>query len=70
MNNLAVKLSVAFGSSLIVAESVNVEPLINALITFGVSVVTVLTIEGVAWLRSFLKKKTKQNEDENEKDKK
>ena len=67
MNNLAVKLSVAFGSSLIVAESVNVEPLINALITFAVSVVTVLTIEGVAWLRSFLKKNTKQNEDEKDK---
>lgn len=63
MNNLVAKLSVACATSLLVTESVNLEPLFNALITLAISVVSVLTIEGIAWLRSFIKKHTKKNEE-------
>lgn len=64
MKNIALKLSVAFGSSVIVTESVKFEPLINALITLAISVVSVLTIEGIQLIRTKFKKIIKKDEDE------
>ena len=67
MNNLVAKLSVACASSLIVTESVNLEPLFNALITLAISVVSVLTIDGIAWLKNYIKKHTDTNDKEENK---
>ena len=69
MNNLFVKLGVACSSSLVVTEAVNLEPLWNALITLALSVVSVLMVEGINWLRTFIKNHTKEKEDEDKKDK-
>ena len=60
MNNLIAKLSVACGTSLIVTEAVSLEPLYNALITLAISIVSVLTIDGINWLRTKLRKEIKR----------
>lgn len=57
MNKIFTKLVTAFGASVAVTENVRLEPLRTALITLGVSVVTVLSVEGVAWLKEFLEAK-------------
>lgn len=65
MNKLLPKLLLASTASLTVTEAVNLEPLWNALITLAVSLLSVLTIEGIAWLRAWFKARTpKNNEDE------
>lgn len=66
MNNIIAKLTTAGTVSVIVSEAVNPAPLLNALITLGVSVITVLSIEGIAWLKAFIKKHTKDEEDNKE----
>ena len=68
MDNLFIKLGVAGTTSIILTEAVNPAPLWNALITLGVSVVTVLSIEGIAWLRAFIKKHTAKDTDEDNKE--
>lgn len=67
MDKLFTKLGIAFGTSLVVCESVNLQPLWNALITLAVSVITVLSVEGVSWLRAYFKKKKAQEENEEHK---
>ena len=69
MNTLFTKLSVAGLTSVAVVESVNLEPLWNALITLAISIVTVLTIDGIEWLKAKIKKDTKKTEDEMNKNK-
>ena len=49
---------VATGSSMAIATSVDASPLLTALITFGVSLVTLVGGELVKFLVAFLKKKT------------
>lgn len=68
MDKLFTKLGIAFSSSLVICESVNLQPLWNALITLGVSVITVLSVEGISWLRAFLKRKKteEENKEKNE----
>ena len=68
MDKLSLKLGMAGTMSIVVSEAVNPAPLLNALITFGVSVVTVLSIEGVAWLKAFIKKHTAKDTDEEDKE--
>lgn len=68
MNNLATKLTLAGTASVITTEAVNPAPLLNALITLGVSIVTVLSVEGIAWLKNFIKKHTKSDEEEKDKE--
>lgn len=68
MNNIFSKLLVATTTSLIVCENVNLEPLWNALITLGISIISVLTIEGINWLRAYIKKHTPRVDKENKKD--
>lgn len=46
-----------------VAMSVNAEPLLTALITLGVSLVTVVGAEAVKFLVAFIKKKRQDIED-------
>ena len=66
MNNLLAKLGIAGTTSVIVTEAVNPAPLLNALITLGVSIVTVLSVEGVAWLKNFIIRHTKKGGDNDE----
>lgn len=66
---LAVKVGVATTTSTILAESLSLQPLLTALITFGVSVVTLVGGEVIKWLVAFFKKKTHDLE-ESEKDNK
>ena len=64
MDKIFTKLFIASGASLVVTENVNLQPLWTALITLAVSLVTVFTYEGVAWLKSWFKKKKAKNEAE------
>ena len=69
MNTTLVKLGVACTSSVAVVEAVNLEPLWNALITLAISIVSVLTVDGIAWLKNKIKKdieKDKKDEDKKE----
>lgn len=60
MDKIFTKIGIAFGASVAVNEAVNLEPLWTALITLAVSIITVLTVEGVAWLKAwFTAKKSK-----------
>lgn len=67
MNNIVAKLTASIGASLIVTESVNLEPLWTALITFAVSIITVATVEGIAWLKAWFKAKKAKSEAEEKK---
>ena len=74
MNNtllLTGELLTATGASTAIAMTVNTEPLITALITFGVTLVTMAGGELVKFLVAFLKNKTeKYSKDTEDKDKK
>lgn len=63
------ELAVSTGTSLAVATSVNAEPLLTALITFGVSLVTIVGGELVKFLVAYLKKKTSDLNKDKEKEK-
>lgn len=63
MNNVIAKIGVASTTSILVVESVNLEPLWNALITLAISVVSVLSVEGINWLKNYIIKHTKKDED-------
>lgn len=71
-SNLALmsELAVSSGASLLVATSVDASPLLTALITFGVSLVTIVGGELIKFLVAFLKKKTNdlKEKDEGEKE--
>ena len=60
MNSAVVftELAVSTGTSMAVATSVDATPLLTALITFGVSLVTIVGGELIKFLVAFLKKKT------------
>lgn len=58
------------GSSIITSQSaVTLEPLYTALITFGVSVVTIVGGEIIKWLVAYFKKKTQEIEGKEGEDK-
>ena len=65
---VATELAVSTGTSLAVATSVNAEPLLTALITFGVSVVTLVGGELIKFLVAYLKKKTSDLNKDKEKE--
>lgn len=71
MNHIFTKVAISFGASATVAESVKLDSLWTALITLAVSVLTCLSVEGVAWLRAYFKaKKAKSEAEEKEYQKK
>lgn len=73
MNKLISEILLAGSTSLVVTESVSLEPLWNALITLGVSILTVLSVEGIMFMRKWFEQKTKKLEEkpqENKEDKK
>lgn len=61
MRYILQKLGVAVPTSVILTESLNLDVLWNALITLAVSIASVLAVEGVAWLKSWLIKKINEN---------
>ena len=67
MDKLFTKLITATGASLIVTENVQLQPLWTALITLAVSVITVLSVEGVAWLKAWFNKKRAKEQAEEKK---
>lgn len=67
MNHIFTKIGVAGTTSLILTESLNLNTIYNALITLAVSVITVLTAEGIAWLKAWFKKKKAKEEAEQHK---
>ena len=68
MNTTVIEVGVSTGASLGVAMAVNAEPLLTALITLGVSLVTVVGTELVKFLTAWLKKKREALEKEEQKD--
>ena len=71
MNTLVLSSEIALATitTSVVATSINAEPLITALIGFGVSLVTMVGGELVKFLVAFFKKKTKDITGEDEKPK-
>ena len=65
MKNILAKIGIASSSAMILTESLNLDTLYNALITLAVSVITVLSVEGVQWLKNFIISKTKKKKEEN-----
>lgn len=61
MNTLLAKLGVAGTTSVVVTEAVQLDALYSALITLAISIVSVLAVEGVEWLKSFIKRKIADN---------
>lgn len=57
------ELAVASTGSLAVATSVNADALLTALISFGISLVTIVGGELIKYLVAFFKKKTQQLEE-------
>ena len=71
MDKIISKLIIASGASLAITENVNLQPLWTALITLAVSIITVLSAEGIAWLKAwFNKKKAKEESEEKSYEKK
>lgn len=66
MRYILQKLGLAGTTSLVVAESVNLEPLWNALITLAISIASVLAVEGVNWLKQYIISKTAKNKEDKE----
>lgn len=62
MKNLLSKLGLACSTSLVLTESLNLDVLWNALITLAVSILSVLTVEGVNWLKNWIVNHTKETE--------
>ena len=66
---LVCELGASIGVSNALANAVNADALITALITFGVSVVTLVGGELIKYLVAFFKKKTDDLEHKDKKDK-
>lgn len=66
--NTAIELGIATTGSTAVAMAVNAEPLLTALIAFGISLITVVGGELVKFLTSWLKSKREKIEKKEEKD--
>lgn len=66
--NTAIELGIATTGSTAVAMAVNAEPLLTALIAFGISLITVVGGELVKFLTSWLKSKREKIEKEDKDD--
>lgn len=65
MNNgsiTALQIGISTGGSVVVSTAVSADPLLTALITLGVSLITILSTEGVKLLASWLKAKREEIE--------
>lgn len=69
MNLLGTKIGVAGTTSVVLTEALSLDSLKSALISLAVAVLSVLTVEGVNWLKNFIVSHTKAIKDEDEKSK-
>ena len=60
MNKLLAKLGVASVSSITLTEALSLDDLWSALLSLGVSVLSVLAVEGISLLKTYLVKKTEE----------
>lgn len=67
MGKLLAKIGLSAGASLTVVESAQLEGLWNALLTLAISLISVLTIEGISWLKAYLTKKRLEAEADSKK---
>lgn len=63
MNYLGTKIGVASASSVVLSEALHLENLWNALISLGVSILSVLAVEGIALLKAYLQNKKEKLDD-------
>lgn len=68
MNNVLAKIGISSTTAIVLTESLNLDLLWNALITLAVSVITVLSIEGVNLLKKYIAKKSKELDEEDKKE--
>ena len=67
LNNLLAKFGLASVSSIAVVETANLDSIWNALITLALSIISVLAVEGINWLRKTIVSHTpKTDEDKKE----
>ena len=66
--NTLIEVGVATTTSFAICSAVNTDNLLTALITFGVSLITMAGGELIKFLVAYLKKKTKDLEQEEKKD--
>lgn len=67
MNSAVVEVAVSTGATTAVATSVSAEPILTALIGLAVSIITVLSTEGVKLLVAWFKKRREDIEGEDNK---
>ena len=68
MNTVPIKLGLAGTASVVATEVVNADMLVSALITLAISVLSVLTVEGVNWLRKWIVAKTNEIKNKDKED--
>lgn len=68
MKHILAKMGIAGTTSLALTESLNLDTLYNALITLAISVVSVLAVEGVNWLKNYIISKTKKEDSKENKE--
>lgn len=66
MNHVLTKIGVAGTTSLVLTETLNLNTIYNALITLAVSILSVLSVEGINYLRKLIVSKTKKLEENKE----
>ena len=67
MNMSVLELGFSATTSTIICTAINLEPLLTALVAFGVSLVTIVGGEVIKFLVAFFKNKTKKYSNEKEK---
>lgn len=60
MKDLLTKLGVASTSSVVITEAISLDTLWSALVSLGVSILSVLAVEGISLLKSYLLSKKKE----------
>ena len=68
MNKLLTKLGVASVSSITLTEALTLDALWSALISLGVSILSVLAVEGISLFKSWILSKKKQLDDKSKED--
>lgn len=68
MKSILAKMGIAGTTSVVLTEALSLDTLWSALITVAVSVLSVLAVEGVNWLRETIIKHTPKNKKEETQD--
>ena len=68
MNKLFTKIGVASTSSIILNEAISLDALWSALLSLGVSILSVLAVEGISLLKSWILNKQRQLDEKSKED--